>query len=83
MTGTEMQIVRIVSEQGRADVPSVARSMGVSPEYVAPRIQSLVEYGYLRDVGNGVYTLKQKGMKALFPFAGRKRGPREPVANYP
>lgn len=83
MTGTEMQIVRIVAEQGRADTASVARSMGVSAEYIAPRIQSLVEYGYLHDVGNGVYAVKEKGKKALFPFAGRKRGPREPVANYP
>ena len=83
MTGTETQIVRIVAAQKQADTVSVARTMGVSPEYVAPQIRSLVEYGYLQDVGNGVYAVKQKGMKALFPFAGRKRGPREPVANYP
>jgi len=83
MTGMETQIVRIVASQGRADAASVARSMGVSAEYLTPRIQSLVEYGYLRDVGDGIYAVKQKGMKALFPFAGRKRGPREPVANYP
>jgi len=83
MTGTETQIVRIVSEQGRADAASVARSMGVSPEYIEPRIRSLAEYGYLQDVGNGVYAVKQRGTKALFPFAGRGRGRPEPVANYP
>ena len=83
MTGMEMQIVRIVAEQGQADIASVARGMGVSAEYVGPRVQSLEEYGYLKDVGNGVYAVKQKGMKALLPFAGRGTGRAMPVSSYP
>jgi DNA-binding Lrp family transcriptional regulator len=79
----ETQIVRIVAARGRADAASVARSMGVSAEYLAPRIRRLAEGGYLRDVGSGIYAVEQQGMKVLFPYAGRKRGPREPVANYP
>jgi len=83
MSGTETQIVRIVAEQGRADAASVAHRMGVSAEYITPRIRSLVEYGYLRDVGNGVYAVKQKGTKALFPYAGRGTGRAMPVSSYP
>jgi len=78
-----MQVVRIVAEQGRADAASVARRMGVSDEYITPRIRSLAENGYLQDVGNGVYAVKQKGMKALFPYAGRGTGRAMPVSSYP
>ena len=83
MTGAETQIVRIVAEQKRADAASVARRVGVSPEYVASRIRNLTEDGYLKDIGNGVYAVKQKGMKALFPFAGRGTGRAIPVSSYP
>ncbi len=83
MTGMEMQIVRIVAEQGRAAIASVARRMGVSAQYIEPRIRSLAEDGYLEDVRNGVYAVKQKGMKALLPFAGRGTGRAMPVSSYP
>ena len=83
MTGTETQIVRIVAERHQADAATVARRMGVSADYVAPRVQSLAEYGYLKDVGNGVYAVTQKGTKALFPFAGRGTGRAMPVSSYP
>ena len=83
MTGTETQIVRIVAEQGRADIASVACRVGVSTEYIAPRIRSLAEGGYLEDAGNGVYAVKQKGMRALLPFAGRGTGRAVPVSRYP
>ena len=83
MTGTGMQIIRIVADEGRADAATVAHRMGVSPEYITPHIRSVAQSGYLRSVGGGVFAIEQKGIKALFPFAGRKRGPREPVSNYP
>lgn len=83
MTGTETQIVRIVAGQGRADAASVARGVGVSTEYVAPRMQSLAADGYLQDVGDGVYAVKHKGMKMLYPYAGRGGGRAVPVSSYP
>jgi len=83
MTGTETQIVRIVAEQGRADAAAVARRMGVSAEYITPRIRSLVEDGYLRAVGDGRYGVEQKGTKAIFPYAGRGTGRAMPVSSYP
>jgi predicted transcriptional regulator len=83
MTGVETQMVRTVAEQGRADAASVARRMGVSAEYITPRIRSLVEDGYLRAVGDGMYAVKQKGTKALFPYAGRGTGRAMPVSSYP
>jgi Mn-dependent DtxR family transcriptional regulator len=83
MTGAEMQIVRIVAEQGRTDTATVARRMGVSAEYIAPRIRSLAECGYLQDVGNGFYTARPRGTRALYPFAGRGTGRAIPVSSYP
>ena len=83
MTGMGTQIVRIVAERRQADIATIARVMGVSAGYVSPRVQRLAEYGYLKDVGNGVYAVKEKAKKAIFPFAGRGRGRPEPVANYP
>lgn len=83
MTGMETQIVRIVAERGQADAAAVASGMGVSVEYIEPRIRSLAECGYLEDAGNGVYVVNQKGMKALLPFAGRGTGRAVPVSTYP
>jgi predicted transcriptional regulator len=83
MTGTETQMVRVVTEQGRADAAAVARRMGVSTDYVAPRIRSLAQDGYLQDVGDGVYAVTRKGTKALYPYAGRGTGRAVPVSSYP
>jgi len=74
MTGTETQILRIVAEDGPAGASSVARSMGVSGEYVAPLMQRLVEAGYLQETGEGGYAITPKAAKTISPFAGRSSG---------
>jgi len=74
MTGTEMQILRIVAEEGRCDPASAARSMGVSANFLAPVMERLVEGGHLKEANGGAYTITTKGEKALAPFAGRGNG---------
>ncbi|MCK4340964.1 MAG: hypothetical protein KAY37_04495 [Phycisphaerae bacterium] len=83
MTGTETQIVRIVAERRRTDAPTIARVMGVTLEYVKPKIQMLVKSGYLLEVEEGIYNIKVRGSKALLPFAHRGAPRAVCVANYP
>ena len=74
MTGTEMQILRIVAEKGAAGASSVARSIGVSDDYVTPHMQRLAEDGYLQETGEGGYAITPKAAKTISPFAGRSSG---------
>ncbi len=83
MTGTETQIVRIVNERRRMDAPAIARVMGVSVEYVTPKIKRLVEEGYLLEIEEGIYNIKRRGSKALLPFAHRGCPRAVCISNYP
>ena len=83
MTGTEMQILRIVAKQAGAGPPSVARSMGVSGDYVGRIMQTLAEDGYLQDPGKGGYAITHKGAKAVAPYAGGGGGGRVAVSSFP
>jgi len=83
MTGTEMQILRIVAEQNGVGAASVARSMGVSADYVAPIMQGLAEDGYLENSEEGGYAITHKAAKAVAPYAGRAGGGRVAVSSFP
>lgn len=83
MTGTEMQILRIAARQNGVSAPSVARSMGVSADYVAPIMQGLAQDGYLEDAGEGGYAITPKAAKAIAPYAGRHAGGRVAVSSFP
>ena len=83
MTGTEMQILRIVAEQKGVSAASVARGMGVSADYVTPIMQALAEDGYLEDTAEGGYAITHKAAKAVAPFAGRDCGGRMAVSSFP
>jgi len=83
MTGTEMQILRIVAGQKSVRAASVARSMGVSADYVAPIMRELVEDGYLEDTEEGDYAITHKAAKTVAPYAGRNCGGRVAVSSFP
>ena len=83
MTGTEMQILRIVAKQSGVGAASVARGMGVSADYVAPIMRGLTEDAYLEGAGEGGYAITHKGAKAVAPFAGRDCGGRVAVSSFP
>ena len=83
MTGTEMQILRIVAEQSGVGAASVARSMGVSREYVDRIMQALAKDGYLQDSAESGYAITHKGAKAVAPYAGRDGGGRVAVSSFP
>jgi len=78
-----MQILRIVAKESSAGAAPVARSMGVSPEYVAPIMQGLAEDGYLDDIGKDAYAVTRRGAKAVLPYAGRDSGGKVAVSGYP
>ena len=83
MTGTEMQILRIVAGQKGIGATSVARSMGVSADYVTPIMQGLTEDAYLEGAGDGGYAITHKGAKAVAPYAGRDCGGRVAISSFP
>ena len=55
MTGAETHILRIVHERRKVDVPTIAHAMGVSVDYVTPKVERLVKDGYLLEAEKGVY----------------------------
>jgi len=83
MTGAETQVLRIVAEQNGIGAASVARSMGVSADYVTPIMQGLAEDGYLEDTAEGGYAITRKAAKAVAPYAGRDGGGRVAVSSFP
>jgi len=83
MTGTETQVLEIVARQKGVGAASVARSMGVSADYVTRIVQGLAEDGYLEDSEEGGYAITHKGAKAVAPYAGRDGGGRVAISSFP
>ena len=67
MTGTEIQILRIVAWQNSISTTSVARSMGVSAEYITTIMRGLMEDGYLENTKECGYAVTHKATKAFRP----------------
>ena len=82
MTGTEIQILRIVAWQNSISTTSVARSMGVSAEYITTIMQGLMEDGYLENAKDCGYVITHKATKAIRPYTGCDGGGRVAVSSF-
>ena len=82
MTGTEIQILRIVAWQNGIGTTSVARSMGVSAEYITTIMQGLMEDGYLENTKHCGYAITHKTTKAISPYVGRDGGRQVAVSSF-
>lgn len=74
----EVVLVLLSSVEIPLDAQSIATRYGTTVEEWVETLDALERSGHVRDVGNGLYAITEKGRSAIEPRGGPTRADRRP-----